>query len=159
MINTIAKTDAELKANVLFQLEYESSVKVMGISVLVRDGTVTLKGYVINYSEKQKAVCTVKRIFGVKAIADNIEIKLLTSLHYTDADIAAAAAQHIKWCSLIPTESIKSTRVKAGSHLIAKWRSGIRRTLLETPCSTCLVSKGCLTWWVYRLNYASQTLN
>jgi osmotically-inducible protein OsmY len=69
MLNTIKKTDAELKTDVLSELEYEPSVKVTDIGVLVKDGTVTLNGYATSYSEKLEAVRAVKRIAGVKAIA------------------------------------------------------------------------------------------
>ncbi len=108
-INTIKKTDAEIKTDVLSELEYEPGVKVTDIGILVKDGTVTLNGYVNSYSEKWEAVRAVKRIAGVKAIADDIEIKLLSSLHHTDGDIATAAAKHIESCKLIPTDSIKVT--------------------------------------------------
>ena len=109
MISTIEKTDMELKTDVLSELEYEPGVKVSDIGVLVKDGTVTPNGYADNYSEKWEAVRAVKRIAGVKAIADDIEIKLLHPLLHTDGDIAAAAAQHIEWSSLIPAESIVVT--------------------------------------------------
>ena len=109
MISTIEKTDIELKTDVLSELEYEPGVKVSDIGVLVKDGTVTLNGYADNYSEKWEAVRAVKRIAGVKAIADDIEIKLLHPLLHTDADIAAAAVHHIEWSSLIPAESIVVT--------------------------------------------------
>ncbi len=108
-IDTIKKTDAELKTDVLSELEYEPGVNVTDIGVLVKDGTVTLNGYATSYSEKWEAVRAVKRIAGVKAIADDIKIKLLSPLQHTDGDIAAAAAQHIEWCKLIPTDSIKVT--------------------------------------------------
>ncbi|MGA7933555.1 MAG: BON domain-containing protein, partial [Kovacikia sp.] len=107
MLNTFEKTDAELKTDVLCELEYEPGIKVTDIGVLVNNGTVTLNGYANSYSEKLEAVRAVKWIAGVKAIADDIEIK--TSLLHTDGDIAAAAAHQIDWCSLIPNDSIEVT--------------------------------------------------
>lgn len=107
MLNTFEKTDAELKTDVLCELEYEPGIKVTDIGVLVNNGTVTLNGYANSYSEKLEAVRAVKWIAGVKAIADDIEIK--TSLLHTDGDIAAAAAYQIDWCSLIPNDSIEVT--------------------------------------------------
>jgi len=103
MINTIRKSDTQLKTDVLAELAYEPRVEVTDIGVLVKDGTVTLNGYATSYGEKREAVRAVKRIVGVKAIADDIEIKLPHPLIQTDTDIAAAAAQHIEWCNLIPT--------------------------------------------------------
>ena len=99
MINTIPqsgryaneKTDMELKDDVIAELKYEPIVKVTDIGVLVKNGTVTLNGYVSSYVEKLEAVQAVKRIAGVKAIADDIEIQLPASYHRNDGDIAAAA--------------------------------------------------------------------
>ena len=107
MTNTLNRTDIELRTDVLSELEYEPRVKATDIGVLVQDGTVTLNGYAENYSEKMGAVRAVKRIAGVKAIADDIEIR--RPLVHTDGDIAAAAAQQIEWCSLIPLKSIEVT--------------------------------------------------
>lgn len=109
MTNTIEKTDIELKTDVLSELKYEPSIKVTDIGVLVKDGTVTLNGYATTYNEKREAVRAVKRVAGVKAIADDIEVKLPSSMHRTDGDIAAAAANQIASCTIIPTKTITPT--------------------------------------------------
>ena len=109
MLNTIQKTDAQLKADVLSELEYEPSVKVTDIGVLVRDGTVTLNGYATSYGEKIAAVRAVKRIAGVKGIADDIEVQSIGFEHHPDEDIAAAAVQHIEWNKLLPKDRIVVT--------------------------------------------------
>ncbi len=109
MNNTIEKTDAELKTDVLSALKYEPSVKVTDIGVLVKEGTVTLNGHATSYVEKREAVQAAKRVAGVKAIADDIEVNLPGSLHRTDGDIAAAAASQIDWSTTIPVETIEIT--------------------------------------------------
>lgn len=109
MINTIEKTDTELKNDVLSELKYEPSVKVSDIGVLVKDGTVTLNGYATSYSEKWEAVNATKRVAGVKAIADDIEIQLPDSYHRTDGDIATAALNQIGWSTTVPTETVMVT--------------------------------------------------
>jgi osmotically-inducible protein OsmY len=109
MINTIEKTDTELKNDVLSELKYEPSVKVSDIGVLVKDGTVTLNGYATSYSEKWEAVHATKRVAGVKAIADDIEIQLPASYHRTDGDIATAALNQIGWSTTVPTETVMVT--------------------------------------------------
>ena len=109
MINTIEKTDMDLKDDVIAELKYEPIVKVTDIGVLVKNGTVTLNGYVSSYVEKLEAVQAVKRIAGVKAIADDIEIQLPASYHRTDGDIAAAATNQINWATLIPPGTIQVT--------------------------------------------------
>jgi osmotically-inducible protein OsmY len=113
MISTIEKTDMELQDDVIAELKYEPIVKVTDIGVLVKNGTVTLNGYVSSYVEKLEAIQAVKRIAGVKAIADDIEIQLPASYHRTDSDIAAAATNQINWATLIPPGTVQVT-VRAG---------------------------------------------
>jgi len=109
MTDNIKKSDAELKSDVLAELEYEPSVKVTDIGILVKDGAVTLNGYATNYGEKWDAVRAAKRVAGVNAIADDIEVKLPSSLKRTDGDIASAAARQIDWSTTIPTGTVKVT--------------------------------------------------
>ena len=107
-MKTIAeKTDKELKTDLLAELTYEPGVNFAGIGVLVNDGAVTLNGFVTNYAEKWNAVAATKRVAGVRAIADDIGVKLSTSLLRTDGDIAGAAADQISWFSSVPKESVK----------------------------------------------------
>ena len=104
-----AKSDAEIKTDVLAELKYEPSVKVTDIGVLVKDGTVTLNGYATNYAEKWEAVRAAKRVAGVTAIADDIKVKLCDSFVRTDGDIATTAANQIKWITSIPTGKVQLT--------------------------------------------------
>ena len=106
---TIKKTDAQIKTDVLSELKYEPYVKVTDIGVLVKDGTVTLDGYATSYGERMEAVRAAMRVAGVMAIADEIKIQLIGSEHHTDTDIATAAAHHIGWSYLIPRDSIQVT--------------------------------------------------
>jgi osmotically-inducible protein OsmY len=109
-MKTIAeKTDSELKMDVLAELKFEPSVNITDIGVLVKDGTVTLNGYAISYSEKWGAVRATKRVAGVRAIADDIVLKLPHSQLRTDGDIGGAAASQIGWFTSIPTGAAKVT--------------------------------------------------
>jgi osmotically-inducible protein OsmY len=109
MINTLnkIKTDAEIKNDVLSELSYEPSVKAIDIGVLVKDGTVTLDGYATSYIEKWVIVDAVKRVIGVKAIADEIEVHIPDADRRTDEDIAAAATHLIGWSTIIPSGTLK----------------------------------------------------
>ena len=109
MTSNIKKSDSELKNDVLAELEYEPGVKVTDIGVLVKDGAVTLNGYATNYGEKWDAVRAVKRVAGVNAIADDIEVKLPNSLQRKDGDIAGAAARQIDWTTTVPSGAVKVT--------------------------------------------------
>jgi osmotically-inducible protein OsmY len=103
MLSTAEKTDSEIKTDVLSELEYEPSIKVTDIGVLVKDGAVTLNGYAASYSDKMDAVRAAKSVAGVRAIADDIEIKLPDSMQRSDGDIAATVASHIElsWAGLV----------------------------------------------------------
>lgn len=109
MKSNLKKSDTELKADVLAELRYEPRVKVTDIGVLVNDGAVTLNGFATSYGEKWDAVRAAKRVAGVKAIADDIEVKLPESLRRTDGDIAAAAANQIDGLTTIPKGTIEIT--------------------------------------------------
>jgi osmotically-inducible protein OsmY len=105
----VYKTDAELKKDILSELEFEPSVLTNDIGVLVKDGTVTLNGFATSYGEKYNAVTATKRVAGVTAIADDIEVKFPDSLRRTDGDIAAAADAAIRWSATIPKDSVQVT--------------------------------------------------
>jgi osmotically-inducible protein OsmY len=109
MQTTIEKTDTELQNDVLSELKYEPSVKVSDIGVVVKNGTVTLNGYATSHREKREAVRAAKRVAGVKAIADDIEVQLPNSYHRTDSDIAAAVINQINWSTSIPEGAVLAT--------------------------------------------------
>ena len=108
MKSNLKKSDTDLKRDVLAELKYEPSVKVTDIGVLVKDGTVTLNGYASNYGEKWDAVRAAQRVAGVKAIADDIEVKLRISALYRRR-IATAAANQINCSAMIPAGTISVT--------------------------------------------------
>ena len=96
MFTTTEKSDKEIKEDVLAELEYEPSVKITDIGVLVKNGTVTLNGFATSYGEKYDAVKTAKRVGGVRAIADDIEVKFPEPFKRNDGEIAAAAANNVE---------------------------------------------------------------
>lgn len=107
MKTIVEKTDTELKDDVLAELKFEPGVNVTHIGVLVTDGAVTLNGFVARYSEKENAISAAKRVAGVRAIADDIVVRLPYPLKRTDGDIAAAAANQISWYSQVPEGAVK----------------------------------------------------
>jgi osmotically-inducible protein OsmY len=109
MLNILDKTDTEIKTDVLSELKYDPSLKVTEIGVLVTDGVVTLNGYTTSFDEKLAAVHAVKRVAGVVAIADDIELHIPDANHRTDGEIAAAAAHKITWATTIPTGTVQIT--------------------------------------------------
>jgi osmotically-inducible protein OsmY len=103
------KTDSELKTDVISELKYEPGVRFTDIGVLVKDGAVTLNGFATSYGEKWDAVHATKRVSGVTAVADDIEVKLLDSQKRTDGDIAIAAINQLDWSTSIPKGTIGIT--------------------------------------------------
>ncbi len=101
------KKDSQLKTDVLAELQYEPSVKVTDIGVLVKHSVVTLNGYATSYGEKWHAVRATRRVAGIKAIADDIVVRLPDSWARSDGDIAAAVANQIDWSTTIPANAVK----------------------------------------------------
>ena len=110
---SMEKSDEELKKDILSELEFDPSVKVSDIGVLVKNGIVTLTGCATSYGERFAAVRSAKRVSGVKAIADAIEVILPDSLRRTDGEIAAAAVDQINWNTAIP-KGIAEVTVRDG---------------------------------------------
>jgi osmotically-inducible protein OsmY len=94
--------DKQLQQEVLRELEWDPQVDAAHIGVSVEDGAVTLTGHVSSYSEKLAAVRAAERVYGVKAIADEIEVRLPGSAARDDTDIAEAIAQVLRWNTLVP---------------------------------------------------------
>ena len=109
MKSTIEKSDADLKNDILSELKFEPNVRSTDIGVLVNHGTVTLNGFATSYSEKWDAVRATKRVAGVNALADDIQVKLLDGYCRNDGDIAAAAANQIRWSSTVPADAVQTT--------------------------------------------------
>jgi osmotically-inducible protein OsmY len=102
------KTDRELQIDVLDELKWEPGVEATDIGATVKDGVVTLTGTVDSYTEKWAAESAVKRVSGVKALAEELQVKLPGSSERTDADIAGAAENALEWDTSVP-EGIKVT--------------------------------------------------
>jgi osmotically-inducible protein OsmY len=103
------KTDTQLQRDVLDELAWEPSVDATSIGVAAAEGVVTLTGHVKSYGERMAAEKAAKRVEGVLAVADAIEVKLPTSSVRDDADIARAALDAIKWHASVPHERIQLT--------------------------------------------------
>ena len=104
---TVTHTDQEIQKDVLAELKWDAQVQPNEIGVSVKDGVVTLTGWVDSYLKKWSAEEAAHRVNGVKAVANDIEIKLSTER--TDADIAAAAVNALEWDAFVPSEKVQVT--------------------------------------------------
>ena len=87
--------DSELKKVVLDELSWEPSVDAAHIGVTAKDGGITLTGHVDNYSHKAGAEKAASRVKGVRAVVEEIEVKLPYDVKRGDEDIAAAAIDRL----------------------------------------------------------------
>jgi osmotically-inducible protein OsmY len=101
------KTDAELQQDVMNELRWEPTIKAAEIGVAVKDGVVTLSGYVDSYVKKWAAERAAARVFGVRAVAEAIQVRLPGSLKRPDEDIAGAVANILEWNVLVPHDRVK----------------------------------------------------
>ena len=106
-IATETRTDEQIREDVLNELKYEPRLRPNEIGVIVKDGIVTLTGWVDSYLKKWDAEDAAHRVHGVKAVANDIEVRLATER--TDADIAEAALRALQWDAGLSTENIQVT--------------------------------------------------
>jgi osmotically-inducible protein OsmY len=100
-------SDSELKQDVIDELMWEPDINATEIGVAVNDGVVTLSGYVDTYHEKLAAERAAQGVFGVKAVVQEIKVRLPGSLQRSDEDIARAAANALEWTASVPLDRIK----------------------------------------------------
>jgi osmotically-inducible protein OsmY len=101
------KTDIEIQKDVTEQLRWEPFLNSSQIGVSVKNGIVTLSGQVDTYSKKVLAEKTVKKVSGVKAIAEDIQVGISPAYKKTDAEIAEAIINALKWHTMIPEDKVK----------------------------------------------------
>jgi osmotically-inducible protein OsmY len=106
---TATMTDSELQRDVLDELRWEPTVDEAHIGVSVKNGVVTLTGHVPSYAEKFAAERAAKRVHGVKAVANELDVKLPGSSRRTDEDIAAAVVRALEANVSVPADKIKVT--------------------------------------------------
>lgn len=99
--------DDKLQKAVLAELNWEPSITAAHIGVTAENGTVTLTGHVESYGQKHAAEMAAGRVKGVKAIAEEIEVRLPFEIKRDDADIATAAVDRLAWDTGTPRDAVK----------------------------------------------------
>ena len=100
-------TDVKLQHDILDELEWEPSINPAEIGITVEDGIVTLTGHVDSLPEKWTAGRVARRIRGVKAIANDIEVRLSGSYRRTNSDIARTAVTALSWDLQVPHDRVQ----------------------------------------------------
>ncbi len=105
------RTEDQIRRDVELELKWDPIITSSDIAVAVKDGVVTLSGFVSSFWEKTEAEKAAKRIHGVRAVANDVEIKLFWER--TDPEIARAIVIALENNVNIPSDKIKAT-VKDG---------------------------------------------
>jgi osmotically-inducible protein OsmY len=102
------KTDRELQEQILTALEFEPGVDAAQIGVSVKNGVATLNGFVKTFFEKQIAGRATRHVYGVRAVANDIMVRLDGGLQRSDSAIAEAVANALAWDAAVPLNTVKA---------------------------------------------------
>ncbi len=109
MANLTTKSDEEIQRDVLAELKWDGRIRPNEIGVTVEDGVVTLRGKINSLANRHAAEDAARRVGGVKAVANELEVRLPIEFKRTDAEIAAAAVRALEWDTLLPKDAIQVT--------------------------------------------------
>lgn len=99
-------SDSALRQDIIDELEFEPRVNAAHIGVAVENGVVTLSGHVGSYAEKLAAEKAAKRVKGVHAIAEEIEVRFPSDKKTADDEIASRAVNILRWSAVVPPDSV-----------------------------------------------------
>lgn len=103
----LAMNDLELRQEILDELEYEPAVNAAHVGAVVDKGVVTLSGYVESYPEKLAAVTAAQRVKGVRAVADEVEVRHPADKKTSDDEIAKRAVSILGWDTVVPDGAVQ----------------------------------------------------
>src|SRR6516225_1555179 len=101
--------DKLVRDDVLEELDFDPSIDATNIGVAVDEGVVTLSGHVSSYAEKIAAESAARRVRGVRAIAQEIEVRYPGEKETADDEIAKRVLSVFRWNAMIPQEAVKVT--------------------------------------------------
>jgi osmotically-inducible protein OsmY len=99
--------DRQLQEAVLAELTWEPSITAAHIGVTANHGVVTLSGHVNTWWEKRAAEKATSRVKGVKAVAEELGVRLPSTVKRNDEDIARAAVDRLGWEVSVPYDSVR----------------------------------------------------
>jgi osmotically-inducible protein OsmY len=97
----------QLRQEILDELNFEPRIEATKIGVAVSEGVVTLTGHVSSYAEKITAEEAARRIKGVHAIANEIEVQYPGEKATSDEEIAKRALNILEWNDVIPSDGVQ----------------------------------------------------
>lgn len=105
-------TDKQLRLDIIDELDFEPSIDAADIGVAVDQGVVTLTGHVRSYSDKLTTLDIVENVVGVRAIADELEVRPIGAHITADDEIAKRVANLLNWNISVPEDKIHATIAK-----------------------------------------------
>lgn len=120
--------DTKLRQDVLAALEFEPSIDAADIGVAVENGTVTLTGHVPTYAQKSTTERIVMHVKGVKAVAEEIEVRPMGAHRTADDEIARRAVATLTWNTSVPADAVKVKVEKGWVTLTGKVEWHYQRT-------------------------------
>lgn len=100
-------TDNTLRQDIQDELDFEPSIDAADIGVTAESGIVTLTGHVPTYAQKLTIEEVVRRVKGVKGIAQEIEVRPFGANRTADDEIAKRAVNSINWNTSIPDDAVQ----------------------------------------------------
>ena len=104
-----SKTDTQLERDVREELVFDPRVGEKGIAISAKDGVVTLSGAVPTFATKVAAFHDAERVSGVRAVVEHIDVSLPDMHARSDADLAKAVADALRWDVEVPYTKIKTS--------------------------------------------------
>ena len=108
-LHNYKKTDAQIQQDVLNELKWDTRVEPTDVGVEVHGGVVTLTGTVSSWAKKVAAEEAAHRVSGVLDVANDMIVKIASSIERDDTQIAAAVREALKWDVFVPDDRIQST--------------------------------------------------
>ena len=102
-------TDKDLKQHVQNALDWDPSLDASDVGVSADESVVTLRGNVASYAEKVTAERVALRVYGVKAVANDLTVRLVSGFERTDTEIAQAVVAALKWNTVVPNDRVTVT--------------------------------------------------
>jgi osmotically-inducible protein OsmY len=127
----MTRTDEEIQRDIIEELKWDARVLPNEIGVSVKDGIVTLTGWVDSFLKRWAAEDAATRVAGVRAVANEVEVRLPTTAERTDVDIAAAVTRALEWDAGLPPDRIKVTVSKGWVTLKGEVEYGFQRADAE----------------------------
>ncbi|MEU5790879.1 BON domain-containing protein [Micromonospora purpureochromogenes] len=105
----VTRTDQDIQTDVLDELTWEPRVSPAEVGVTVAEGVVTLTGRVDSYAAKWAAERAAHRVARVRAVANDLTVRITPSAERTDTEIAGAAERALEWDAFVPVEDLEVT--------------------------------------------------